>query len=87
MNEEELRNKILELEELNKALSSERDDALSKCSNQENEIKVLREYNQKLFEKIPAVMPSNDADKQVEDSESSKEEKIAELYQKLKGVF
>lgn len=83
MNEEELRNKIIEYEDQIKALSQERDDALSKCSNFESEIKVLKEYNQKLFEKIPAVMPDKDADKQDSGSEASQDEIKTALYQKL----
>lgn len=85
MNEEELRNRIVELEEQNKALSEQKDNALSQCSNYESEIKILKEYNQKLFEKIPATMPSKDVDKQVDGSEQSQDEIRTALYKKLKG--
>ena len=85
MNEEELRNKIIEYEDQVKALSQERDDALSKCSNYESEIKVLKEYNKKLFEKIPAVTSPIDADKQVGESEQTRDEIKSALYKKLKG--
>ena len=83
MNEEELRNRIIELEEQNKALSEEKDNALSQCSNYESEIKVLKEYNKKLFEKIPAVTSPIDADKQVGESEQTRDEIKSALYKKL----
>ena len=85
MTEEEMRNRIVELEDQVKALSTERDNALLQCSTLESEKKVLKEYNQKLFEKIPAVTPDIDAEKQDSGSEPSKDEKIAGLMNKLIG--
>lgn len=85
MTEEEMRNRIIELEDQNKALSEEKDNALSQCSNYESEIKILKEYNKKLFEKIPAVMSPKDADKQDGESEPTRDEIKSALYKKLKG--
>lgn len=87
MSEEELRNKIIELEELNKTLDAEKKSALEEVQKHEAEIKVLKEYNKKLFERIPAVKSPKDADEQDGEPEPTKGEKIGALMNKLMEDF
>lgn len=66
MNEEELRAKVVELQESLDKLNEDLATKSALITSQENEIKILKDYNQKFFEKIPRV--------QVEEKENDKDQ-------------
>lgn len=77
MNEEELRAKVVELEEKLKELASENENFKNAISEKDERINSLQEHNQKLFMKVTTPIVTE------ENKEKTQDEKLEDLCSEI----